>query len=300
MALITCPECGQQVSDTAKTCPHCGYVLKKTVNVDFAAGAQKASEAVNAIRDVKKVVNPFKVFGYKKWASAFKSKQFLLYLLIPLVIIVIMAIRKGVLYSLALMLVPYLVLIFRGVTDVLFDKEHPCHGGKTYTLMPYDDLICFMLAFGFSFGKFFIVLFLSGSVLMAVMAVLKMATMKQMTVGTRKCPECGHTIEEGHVECEHCSFPTTPDFSQMKPSDTKVHWAAAGICCAIMFVGGLVLSSTVHTKRDKWESLLYGIQDAYDDNYKRRVCSRCGEVNLGNFGLDDECKYGDHHVWVEQ
>lgn len=264
MALITCPECGQQVSDTAKTCPHCGYVLKKTVNVDFAAGAQKASEAVNAIRDVKKVVNPFKVFDYKKWATAFMSKQFLLYLLIPLVIIVIMAIRKGLLYSLALMLVPYLVLIFRGVTDVLFDKEHPCHGGKTYTLMPYDDLICFMLAFGFSFGKFFIVLFLSGSVLMAVMAVLKMAT------------------------------------SQMKPSDTKVHWAAAGICCAIMFVGGLVLSSTVHTKRDKWESLLYAIQRTYDDNYKRRVCSRCGEVNFGDLGLDDECKYGGHHVWVEQ
>lgn len=27
MALIKCPECGQQVSDRAKKCPHCGYVL---------------------------------------------------------------------------------------------------------------------------------------------------------------------------------------------------------------------------------------------------------------------------------
>ena len=27
MALIQCPECKKQVSDTAKTCPHCGYKL---------------------------------------------------------------------------------------------------------------------------------------------------------------------------------------------------------------------------------------------------------------------------------
>lgn len=27
MALIECPECKKQVSDTAKTCPHCGYKL---------------------------------------------------------------------------------------------------------------------------------------------------------------------------------------------------------------------------------------------------------------------------------
>ncbi len=27
MALIECPECKKQVSETAKTCPHCGYKL---------------------------------------------------------------------------------------------------------------------------------------------------------------------------------------------------------------------------------------------------------------------------------
>lgn len=27
MALIECPECNKQVSETAKTCPHCGYKL---------------------------------------------------------------------------------------------------------------------------------------------------------------------------------------------------------------------------------------------------------------------------------
>ena len=30
MALINCPECGKNVSDTIESCIHCGYVLKKT------------------------------------------------------------------------------------------------------------------------------------------------------------------------------------------------------------------------------------------------------------------------------
>lgn len=29
MAIIKCPECGQQMSDNAKTCPHCGYQYKQ-------------------------------------------------------------------------------------------------------------------------------------------------------------------------------------------------------------------------------------------------------------------------------
>lgn len=29
MAIIKCPECGQQMSDNAKTCSHCGYQYKK-------------------------------------------------------------------------------------------------------------------------------------------------------------------------------------------------------------------------------------------------------------------------------
>lgn len=27
MSLITCPECGQSISDKAAACPHCGYPL---------------------------------------------------------------------------------------------------------------------------------------------------------------------------------------------------------------------------------------------------------------------------------
>lgn len=37
MALIKCPECGKEISDTAKVCPHCGYKkpLKNPLNVFF-------------------------------------------------------------------------------------------------------------------------------------------------------------------------------------------------------------------------------------------------------------------------
>ena len=36
MALIKCPECGKEISDTAKNCIHCGYVLKEgTSNPDL-------------------------------------------------------------------------------------------------------------------------------------------------------------------------------------------------------------------------------------------------------------------------
>ena len=33
MALINCPECNKEISDTAKSCIHCGYVLKEENNV---------------------------------------------------------------------------------------------------------------------------------------------------------------------------------------------------------------------------------------------------------------------------
>ena len=28
MAIIKCPECNKEISDTAKTCIHCGYKIK--------------------------------------------------------------------------------------------------------------------------------------------------------------------------------------------------------------------------------------------------------------------------------
>lgn len=46
MALIKCPECGKEVSDTCDKCIHCGYQLKKqknTVNYYFTSES-KASK----------------------------------------------------------------------------------------------------------------------------------------------------------------------------------------------------------------------------------------------------------------
>ena len=31
MALINCPECNKEISDSAKSCPHCGYKFKNSV-----------------------------------------------------------------------------------------------------------------------------------------------------------------------------------------------------------------------------------------------------------------------------
>lgn len=31
MALIKCPECNKEISDTTKSCPHCGYSIKKEI-----------------------------------------------------------------------------------------------------------------------------------------------------------------------------------------------------------------------------------------------------------------------------
>lgn len=32
MALIKCPECGKEISDTVKSCPNCGYRIKRPKN----------------------------------------------------------------------------------------------------------------------------------------------------------------------------------------------------------------------------------------------------------------------------
>ena len=34
MALITCPECGREVSDTVNQCIHCGFMLKRKARVE--------------------------------------------------------------------------------------------------------------------------------------------------------------------------------------------------------------------------------------------------------------------------
>jgi len=31
MALISCPECGKEISDVARACPHCGYAIRESL-----------------------------------------------------------------------------------------------------------------------------------------------------------------------------------------------------------------------------------------------------------------------------
>ena len=53
MALINCPECNKEISDTAKNCIHCGYVLKEENNViqpqTVVVEAKKGLSAKNSL-----------------------------------------------------------------------------------------------------------------------------------------------------------------------------------------------------------------------------------------------------------
>lgn len=31
MALVSCPECGKEISDAARACPHCGYAIRESL-----------------------------------------------------------------------------------------------------------------------------------------------------------------------------------------------------------------------------------------------------------------------------
>ena len=53
MALINCPECGRQVSDTAKTCPHCGYSIMSYVS-NVLIPQKKKEEDSGIIRSLLK------------------------------------------------------------------------------------------------------------------------------------------------------------------------------------------------------------------------------------------------------
>lgn len=47
MALINCPECQREISDTVKACPHCGYSLEQDVE---SAGLQKVEIAAVSLK----------------------------------------------------------------------------------------------------------------------------------------------------------------------------------------------------------------------------------------------------------
>ena len=54
MALIECPECKKEISDSAASCPHCGYQLKKPPPPP--RNARSITKAINAIANRVRVV----------------------------------------------------------------------------------------------------------------------------------------------------------------------------------------------------------------------------------------------------
>lgn len=57
MALIKCPECGKEFSDTANACPHCGYVMKEnTISnaKDLGKGVKEGLKGLNTMASPKK------------------------------------------------------------------------------------------------------------------------------------------------------------------------------------------------------------------------------------------------------
>lgn len=64
MALIYCPECGKEVSDSARKCPHCGYSLKRIPKKKIIIAIASVVVLFAAIFGVTKIVN------YKKELKA--------------------------------------------------------------------------------------------------------------------------------------------------------------------------------------------------------------------------------------
>ena len=89
MALITCPECGKEISDKAKACPFCGYPIEaeeKTtetsieqqinLNVEVDSGYEYAKMKHNLLAAIVTLVGIFGVvtiiayYFYKNWGDA--------------------------------------------------------------------------------------------------------------------------------------------------------------------------------------------------------------------------------------
>lgn len=50
MALISCPECGKQISETTPSCPHCGYQLSTQVSMQSPAASVPAPTEIGALK----------------------------------------------------------------------------------------------------------------------------------------------------------------------------------------------------------------------------------------------------------
>lgn len=99
MALIKCPNCGQDISDKAKKCVHCGEVLiedKQTVKVCSDCGKENSIDASECVycgcpfEDKKKIVENTQVKKTKKNVKA---------IIIPVVIAVMVIVLGLIVYN---------------------------------------------------------------------------------------------------------------------------------------------------------------------------------------------------------
>ena len=63
MALIKCPECGKDISDTVKSCIHCGYMINLKENETDTSVNQQDNNIINNnnLEETKKPKSKFKI-----------------------------------------------------------------------------------------------------------------------------------------------------------------------------------------------------------------------------------------------
>ena len=64
MALIKCPECGKEFSDTATTCPHCGYSPKQLNMERNLEKVLKKAEGFKYCSKSKKEINLYQTYPH--------------------------------------------------------------------------------------------------------------------------------------------------------------------------------------------------------------------------------------------
>lgn len=77
MALITCPECGREISDRAVCCPHCGYPIAQEITSPIVPIElnDNLSQHESIPNNKKEPVKEKKFFEYRQLLSLFKNKK---------------------------------------------------------------------------------------------------------------------------------------------------------------------------------------------------------------------------------